>query len=651
MRADDVIARLDLTGCPEGSVLNPWDPDQSIEEQHFRGWEDPLEHPQRVKIPAIQGWQVVTDEGRRVLENMEEANLCLVTGDLLWEDYAVEGRVRMMHAQGYQSKEDPSFTDGQAGLIFRYQHVRRFYFFCIEGYDRLCLYRREHDYWMPLWDRRLPFDRSCYYTLRVWVTGDHIWLYVDGRLVGDIHDDNLATGKAGIWVNTRARFDGVQMRMADEANANYLAARDEQREQLAELQAEYPQGVLERHLAIKDGTLMLALPAHLRNADTWDALLAIKAPGAPGQLLRAITLGGDTLWERRVGTLGPWRAGDMTGDGRDEIACVCDGQIRILEGGSGETRAETAVPPNGPFTAPRGQPALLHQLYIANMAGSKQSADIIVADDYQTVWRYDGDLHLCWERSAFHGHRTCLYDIDGDGRDEALVGFHLLNADGETIWQVEDSEYLMLTHHVDSCGIADLDGDGENEVAIAGSNAGYFLVEGSTGRVLRNHRVGHVQALCIARFCADLSGYQVWAANRWRNYGIMTLFDGEGNELHQFEPNNISQVGGAPVNWRGDGEELLLVYTSPEALGLYDRHGRKVVTFEQTVLVASWRTRPLVYDVAGDGRDEVILYDSTGIYIYTQDRPFVGQSMYRPYRDHGTSDSIAMTSLSRDPRH
>ena len=43
---EQLLAEIDLSGCPLGTVLDKTEPDQSIEEQYFKGWEMRWSRPQ-----------------------------------------------------------------------------------------------------------------------------------------------------------------------------------------------------------------------------------------------------------------------------------------------------------------------------------------------------------------------------------------------------------------------------------------------------------------------------------------------------------------------------------------------------------------------------------------------------------------------------
>ena len=88
-------------------------------------------------------------------------------------------------------------------------------------------------------------------------------------------------------------------------------------------------------------------------------------------------------------------------------------------------------------------------------------------------------------------------------------------------------------------------------------------------------------------------------------------------------PDPIGHPGG-PVNWTGDGQELVFI-GSYRGLSLYDGHGRKVVE-----LPAAWcnednfkgaRPNLAFADVLGDSREELIHSFGGVVTVYTQDRP------------------------------
>ena len=267
-----------------------------------------------------------------------------------------------------------------------------------------------------------------------------------------------------------------------------------------------------------------------------------------------------------------------------------------------------------------------------------------------SMWAYDESLKLRWCQDAhetWYGMYIWFHDVDGDGRDEILAGYQLYDGDGNLLWLMEDAEYIDDTGgagHVDHAAFGELDGDESNgpEIGLAASDAGFFLLDARTGARLRHHRFGHVQGICGGNFRPDLPGLEMWMGARWETYGIMNLVSGRGDPLMRHEPDNTTE-GGRPVNWTGDGEELLFLYTSPTVFGFYDALGRKVVVPACEGLPSMHKHITHKYSIAiedlvGDARDEIVYVHEGAIYIVTQDRPYpAGERIYAPTRKMDTS--------------
>ena len=124
--------------------------------------------------------------------------------------------------------------------------------------------------------------------------------------------------------------------------------------------------------------------------------------------------------------------------------------------------------------------------------------------------------------------------------------------------------------------------------------------------------------------------------------GIMGLFDANLNLLRQWEPIHYASPL-APVNWVGDGTELILLSTHPKEGGMLDGFGRPVVLFPDDghpYLCAR------ALDVTGDGREEILTWDKNEIWIYTQDRHAPEGCTYRPRKNPLGNDSNYKASYS-----
>ena len=626
-----VLAEIDLSECPAGKILDYRDPDKRLEEKVFKGWNNALEWgPKQGKRPS--SYRVVRDGEVQVLEHHNKTGRCLTTGEPLWEPHAIVGL---------------------SGVMVRYQDLRRYYIFAIEGYERFVLYRREDEAWTMLADYRNGVDRSQYYHLRVVCEGQRLACYVDGEQVFVAYDEQFPMGKVGIRTNTRSRMYGVRVTASEPARAAYVSRQSAYDREVAEASEKYPQPVLWKRIDISEYWPCQVRLGDFRGAGKKEIVLQQEMESGPRVV--CLDMEGEKQWDKVYAAASALHTKhrvvhDLDGDGVEDFIGVEGDLLRMISGRTGEVTAETELPKTGPYRGFRGESVApyLHKLgalWPCRIRKTEKAQDLILRDGDgagtgYSIWAYDEQLNLRWRQDAhdsWYGMYLWFCDVDGDGRDEILPGYQLYDGDGNLLWLMEGAEYIEDSGgagHVDHAAFGELDGDESNgpEIGIAGSDPGFFLVDARTGALLRHHRFGHVQGIYAGNFRPDLPGLEMWMGNRWENYGIMNLVSGQGDPLTRFEPDTISQ-GGPPVNWSGDGEELMFLYSSKEAFGFYDAKGRKVVR------PAACEGLPFEWaygfneDVVGDARDEIVYVHEGAVYIVTQDRGYpLGEQIYAPER-------------------
>ena len=642
-----VLAALDLDGCPVGTVLDPNEPDQSLEQQYFAGWHNPLTAPARWRMPSC--YRVIRDGDTEVLEHINKTDRCLVAGDFLWGDYSVEAHIRQLNAFSQPSSDDPHAIVARSGLLLRYRDLRQYYFFCLEGFDRIVLYRRRDEAWTMLADLPNGVDRGRYYHLKAACEGERITCSVDGEQVFVVYDDALPTGRAGVRTNTRSRMHSVRICTSAAGQSAGASRLDARAREIAEAAEKYPKPVLWKRI-----DLAAYWPCQVRYGDFRGAgqkEIVLQKNTDEGPRIVCLDFDGQVQWDKTypaAAKLTRTIVHDLDGDGVEDFIGIEHDRLRLVSGRSGEIGAETELPATGPFRGWRNHSVkdYLHSLQVlwpCKIRKTEKAQDLLLRDGDgagtgYSLWAYDENLNLRWRRDAhgaWHGMYLWFCDVDGDGRDEILPGYELYDGDGERLWVMEGAEYIEDSGgagHIDHAAFGELDGDASNgpEIGIAGSDPGFFLVDALSGQVLRHHRFGHVQGIHAGNFRPDLPGLEMWMGDRWGTYGILNLVSGQGDPLNRFEPDNVSQ-GGAPLNWSGDGEELLFVQTSERAFGCYDAQARKGVVPVCEALPFAWGPG-LIEDVTGDPRDEVSYVHDGALYIVTQDRPCEGERIYAPTR-------------------
>ncbi|HYE98893.1 MAG TPA: hypothetical protein VEJ18_08280, partial [Planctomycetota bacterium] len=232
-----------------------------------------------------------------------------------------------------------------------------------------------------------------------------------------------------------------------------------------------------------------------------------------------------------------------------------------------------------------------------------------------------------WQGQGQLGHFPYPFDADGDGREEVFIGYARWSPEGKRLY-TRDQE---LRDHADGLAVGNFSGDPKAppRAYAAGSDEGLVVLD-MDGKTVRHQRVGHTQNLTVAKLRPDLDGLQIATINFWKNPGVTTVFDADGNILLQGEPHHHGSMI-LPVNWKGDGQELLLLSGNVREGGMLDGHPDLACA---------------VLDATGDARDEVILWDQERVWIYTQDRPYEGGKPYAPRRSPTFNDSNYRASVS-----
>jgi len=344
--------------------------------------------------------------------------------------------------------------------------------------------------------------------------------------------------------------------------------------------------------------------------------------------LTAIDLEGKILWQigkpdlRNFRTTSdiPIQVYDIDKDGKCEIIFCRDFKIFIADGATGEVRAEERTPKSRTgygFGSPPSFPETQgDSITICNLSGSRWPQEFTLKDRYNNLWAYDKDLNQLWSYTGRLPHFVVPCDVDGDGKDEVFAGDAVIDQDGKPLWVIN------LSDHCDSAVIGEIDEEPGPDLVIANQDGGFYFLDALTGRIRKEWHLGHAQGTTLAKFRSDIEGLQIVAQTYWGG-AYWFMFNRNGNMV---EADFDRVYGWVPVNWTGDGEELM---AAPE--GLYDGHRRLVVPFpdylEPDIDVKLW-----VYNICGDPRDEVIRYGTKHIDIYTQSKPFVGRKIYTPKR-------------------
>ncbi len=577
----------------------------------------------------VGNWNIVEENNNKVMEQSSFTPECLailVTGENSWVNYDLEIELRPLSKQGI------------TGIIFRYNTSSSYYSLYFEG-DTVKLACNNLGVWKILGIRYLEVNCDEKYLFKVGVKDSKILCYIDGDLIFDINDNTFSKGKVGLIASSPCRYYKVL------ADIHLKEERSFASEDCPGLKIwkkiYFPSGKgAGRSIRFGDlngdGRSEFILAQNIRRA-MGDNFCLIS-------YMVAYDLDGNILWEigepsdknALVTNDLPFQIYDIDNDGNNEVICMRNFEIQILEGKTGKIKEKIPAPNSKPTRRHPGD--FSEDIYyrisgdsimFCNVSGNSSPRDILIKDRYHNVWIYNSKLELLWEASCNTGHYPCAYDIDEDGKDEIVIGYTLFDHNGSKLWEVPD-----LRDHADGIVVSPIGLDGEVKIVIAGGDDGIMIVD-KNGNTIVRHNIGHAQTPSVAKFFPEMPDLQICTITYWKYPGTICLFDSKGSILSKFE---IYPIGSPllPVNWKGDGQEYILFSGDTVYGGLFDGRGNRVLEFPDDghpILCCT------ALDLLGDPRDEIVLWDTEKMYIYTQDTQFSGNNIYSPIRNLPCNES------------
>ena len=352
-------------------------------------------------------------------------------------------------------------------------------------------------------------------------------------------------------------------------------------------------------------------------------LIAVQADGniddryVPHQItcVTVYRLTGEMMWQKgtcqeKAGGFGsdfPAQVYDIDGDGKQEILCVMDQTFLVLDGTDGSVKQSHPLP----------DPEAHDCIILADLSGKGRPTDVILKDRYRRMWAFDEDWNLLWTHEGNVGHFPWAYDINGDGYDEVIAGYDMLDHNGKLLWSCHD-----LEDHADCLWTGDVDGDGKPEIAVGGSVTCLYSADGT--ELWRYDGSIESQHIALGKFCPDLPGLQMAGLDRirrgdghrgeWDGKDGMFLLDCDGKELWKEDRKTKGwlTIVDAFYGWNGEDQDLILAYRRGGGVlpGLYDGAMKKVVEFSNDGYVIHG-------DLFGRQKEDVIVYDRDHAWIYS----------------------------------
>ena len=572
------------------------------------------------KVHYMESMRIEKNRPHRMFPTLE-------TGNRFWTGYKVSVCMQRLSQKGI------------AGITFCMNNSIDTLVFYLEGKERACLAYRHKEQVNVLAEMEYSHDGDTIYNLTADCVDDYVDCYVDGELLLHVQTALACrSGKVGITADCPTRFTDFSVAVTEEKKKEITETELRAREKEQCEMAHYPKMKLWKKIDLKNfGTSRQIRFGHLTGTEEWFIVLAQMqkriSRDAYGFIscLTAINLDGEILWQlgeasENTNILGkvsadmPLQVYDIDGDGADEVIVGRNFEIQILEGATGQIRKSVKTPlssdedseligvPYQTYAFERINP---DGIRICNFRGKKKPADILIKDRYCRVYALDENLKLLWKYKSRKntGHCPLPVDINGDGRDELLVGYTMLSADGKELWT-----YPITVDHTDEIVMGKFRGDGKGYFACVSGTQGFFIGD-FQGNIISRDLIGHAQRVSVANYCKDRSGFELAVVNFWGHQGVIYLYDAAGNELWEME-NEMNGNILSPVNWDGSGTEMILINADAKKGGLMDGNGVRTVAFPEDGHPALCCE---AIDLVGDERDDLIVWDYHQMYIYTQE--------------------------------
>lgn len=357
--------------------------------------------------------------------------------------------------------------------------------------------------------------------------------------------------------------------------------------------------------------------------------------------LGAFDIDGRPLWQAGEGGNQPSRpmsvaVRDWTADGADDVICfwhrpdpetpadwqsLADVVIQLRDGITGRVLREAA--PHAITERQKQDPVganWIHQrLLLADFRGLGEPRDLAVKlgdtcialdEQFRVLWTFQSE----WvEYGRCPAYIPAVGDIDDDGRDELLTGYHLIDDDGSLLWQQQ------LGPHMDSVAIDRWQGD------MRAFCSGYGHVMSANGDVvlsLGREQVPHGQELRVADFDSSYSGNEFVVRAFGHRPTVHVVSSAAGAIIRTFDlQDSPTNVGMEPVYWNGPDRPALLfnggwLWDLERAAGhplpeLPPPNGGDVHR------MGFYHAIPA--NLCGDNREELVVWDPTAteIFIYS----------------------------------
>ena len=296
---------------------------------------------------------------------------------------------------------------------------------------------------------------------------------------------------------------------------------------------------------------------------------------------------------------------DWDNDGKNEVVVCTKGSIVELDGATGAEKRRIPIPAQA-----------TDSLVFCDLAGAGHPSDVLVKDRYRTIHAYDRKGTPLWSVKDPGGCRTAHQprpiDIDGDGRDEIMAGYAMLNPDGSVRWVFESKAYDKVGGHLDCARVLRTGKRPEDfRIVITCCGGNDIALLNGHGKPLWEVTGHHFESIQVGRIIPDHPGLQILVDidHQPRGEAPLWVLDENGTLLGQIMTDYARQH--QLLDWDGDGLDEILVANNR---GVFNHEGKRIATFglPDAGIMA-------VGDMTGDGVPDVLMTSGLTVAIFKND--------------------------------
>lgn len=327
---------------------------------------------------------------------------------------------------------------------------------------------------------------------------------------------------------------------------------------------------------------------------------------------------------------------DWDGDRKHEVILCTKGYLVELDGSSGQERRRIAIDEKATDC-----------LVFCNLSGGKHPSDVLVKTRYGQIWAYDYEGKLLWTVKEPAGYRTAHQprpiDINGDGRDEIMAGYALLNADGSIRWVFQSEKVEQKRGHLDCCRVV-REGKRPEDFRLAltccGANS-LAMVDGA-GKILWEVSGYHFESVDVGKVIPNHPGVQLVVDIDHQPFGNSPLWvlDEQGKLLGRIVTADSRHH--CLLDWTGDGIDEILVGHNG---AIYNYQGKHIAFLaapkageDEAEGEKATERSILAGDMDGDRICDVLLVTTKAVYIFRNEK---GQRSKEPLQ-LGTEQNLTL---------